>query len=644
MDRIAMRETALAAHSRPAAMVCAVIAMGFFSGASAQSTPQPVLQRGYDSGQSGANLSETILDVSNVTPTTFGAIFSVPVDDAIFAQPLYVPNVAIPNQGAHNVVYVATMSDTLYALDAENGNELWTVNLASLVDATPVAIASWALGGNKNIVGNLGILSTPVIDLSTNLMYVVSCTLESDAMTYRLWAINITNGSQPLGNGVLISASYRGVTFNARYQTQRVSLALSGDHVVFGFGALEAEAADQYSGWMMAYNKSTLAQSGVFATLTKGGLGGGVWQTGRAPAIDRTGVYMYVGNAYGSGYDGVNNFSESALRLEPANGMKLGDWFTPDNWSTLDGDDLDLSSSGPLLIAGTTQPLLAGGGKQGVFYLLDRSNLGKFSSTDAGVVQEFQMGEFRGGPVLWHRAAAQGGILLFNWSPNSYLQSFAFNGTQFATTPTTQSSATQIWPGGILTLSANGSRSNTGIIWANVATSGNANNDPPVPGALYAFNAENLSQQLWSSTTDASRDGFGNFGKFVPPLVANGRVYMATWSNQLVVYGLLSAYTVMPNTLAFGSQPIDTKSAPQTVTVTNTGTVPLLIKGINFSSTGPDYFSEKNNCGSSVAVGSGCVITIYFAPTATGTAQATLNVRTASGAATQSIALSGTGT
>jgi hypothetical protein len=208
----------------------------------AQSAVQPVLQRGYDAGVSGANLAETTLNTSNVTPSTFGLVFKLPVDDNVYAQPLYVPGVAMAGQGTHNVVYVATMSDTLYAFDADaGGSPLWAVNFASLVGATPVPIANFVFSGNRNIVGNLGILSTPVIDPSTHIMYLVACTLENSTMAYRLHAVDITSGTEPYGPGVLISGSYGGLPFNARNLTQRVSLALSGNQIVFGFGALGLE-------------------------------------------------------------------------------------------------------------------------------------------------------------------------------------------------------------------------------------------------------------------------------------------------------------------------------------------------------------------------------------------------------------------
>ena len=537
-----------------------------------------VLQRGYDAGLSGATLSETTLNTSNVGPGTFGLVFKLPVDDAIFAQPLYVPNVLI-NQTAHNVLYVATMSDTVYAFDADAGGApLWKLNLASLVGAAPVPIANFAFFGNRSIVGRLGILSTPVIDLPTNTMYVVACTLEatpsapSGTMVYRLHALDITTGARRAGSGVLISGSYGGATFDGRYQTQRVSLALSGNHVVFGFAAVELEYANGYAGWVMAYDKSTLTQSGVFATVTSGNRGGGVWQSGRPPVVDSSGfVYVFVGNAYGSGYDGVQNFSESALKLNPANGLKLVDWFTPGNWSQMDTLDSDLSSSGPLLIPGTS--LLAGGGKTGNLYVLSTANLGKYNALDSQVVQKLHISasEIRGGPVYWRRSTANGGPLLYNWGVSDRLKAFPFNGTMFAATPSAQGSVTnQIFPGGILTLSANGEAPGSGVVWATTAGSGDAENNPPVPGVLYAFNAGNVATELWNSTLNAARDGFGNFAKFVPPMVANGRVYVATWSDQVAVYGLTTAAT---DPAVTGISPSSGSSA---------GGTPVTLTGRNF--------------------------------------------------------------
>jgi hypothetical protein len=605
---------------------------------------QPVLQRGYDAGVTGATLTETTLNASNVSPAAFGLVFKLPVDDSVFAQPLYVPNVAVPNNGVHNVVYVATMSDSVYAFDADAGGApLWSINLATLVNATPVPIANFVFMGNQNIVGNLGVLSTPVIDATTNLMYVIACTLENNSMTYRLHALDITTGAEPNGPGVLISGGFRGSTFDARYQLQRMSLALSGNQVVFGFSALELEFAGGYVGWVMAYDKSTLQQSGVFATVTTGNRGGGVWQSGRPPVVDSSGyVYVFVGNAFGGGYDGVNDFSESALKLDPAHGLKLLDWFTPSAWSYMDTNDRDLSSSGPLLIPGTT--FIAGGGKTGDLYVLNTSNLGKFNANDSQIVQKetITAKEFRGGPVYWQRSAANGGSLLYNWGVLDWIKAYPFTGTQFAASPSAQGSAVQLTPGGILTLSANGELSGSGVLWATVATSGDAVDNPPVPGELVALNAENVSQELWNSEMNPSRDEFGNFAKFVPPLVANGKVYVATWSNQVVVYGLLATYTVAPTSLAFGSETANVASPPMSVTVTNTGTANLPITNITLSGTDSSQFSQTNTCGNSVTLGSQCTISVVFNPGSAAAKSAMLSVN-GGGAGTQTVALTGIG-
>jgi len=539
--------------------IAALMALGLLHAPSGHAQP-PVLQRGYDAHVSGATLNETSLTTSNVTPASFGLVFKLPVNDVIFAQPLYVPNVLIKGT-SHNVVYVATMSDTLYAFDADiGGAALWVTNLATFENALPVPMAQFAYSGNRSVGGNLGILSTPVIDLSTNTLYAVAATLESNSIVYRLHAIDITTGVPRTGSGVVIAGSYGSLTFGSRSLWQRPSLVLSGNHIVFGFGSLEAEStANPYVGWVMAYDKTSLAQTGIYATVTTGNGGGGVWQSGRPPAVDASGfVYVFTGNAYGGGYDGVGDFSETVLKLDPANGLKRVDWFTPSNWANMDVGDLDLSSSGPLLVPGTN--LLIAGGKTGVMYVLNTANLGHYTSTDTGALQKISAAPLRGGPVYWQRSSAGGGALLYEWGAHDAVKAFPFNGTTFATTPSAQGTVTnQNPPGGILTLSANGETAGSGVLWATVAVSGDSFDNPPVPGELYAFDASNVANELWNSSMNAARDSFGNLAKYVPPLVANGKVYVATWSNQVAVYGLTATTVtgVLPNNgLVNGGTPV----------------------------------------------------------------------------------------
>ena len=509
---------------------------------SAPATATPVYQRGYDAGLSGANLTETALTTANVAVTTFGLKFRLAVDDNVFAQPLYVPNVPVSGQGTHNVVYVATMNDSVYAFDADSGTQLWSVNLAARVNAVPVPIANYAFSGNRNFTGNLGIASTPVIDPATMQMYVVAATQESGTIVYRLHALDITSGAEVItqGSGTVIGGTYGGSSFEARYQTQRVSLVVVGNNVVFGFAAVELEYAGGYVGWIMSYDKSTLAQTGVFATVTTGNRGGGVWQSGRPPAVDAAGyVYVSTGNAYGGGYNGTSDFSESVLKLDPSHALALVDWFAPANWNYLDTNDLDMSSSGPMLIPATST--LAVGGKDGTLYLLNSANMGHSSSNNAGALQSLaaSAGEIRGGPVFWNRSSSAGGPLLFNWGAQDSLKTFSFTSGRLGVSPAASGGGAANWPGGELTLSANGSTPGTGIVWANVATSGDPENNPPAPGELRAFSASNVSLELWNSGMNASRDGSGNYAKFVPPLVTDGKVFLATFSKQVLVYGLL---------------------------------------------------------------------------------------------------------
>jgi len=607
--------------------------------------PQPVLQRGYDANVSGATLTETTLNTSNVGPNTFGLVFNLVVDDRIYAQPLYVPNVAVPNQGTHNIVYVATMSDTVYAFDADKGGKpLWSVNLAALLDTTAVSWTEFSIPPLKN-PGNLGILSTPVIDPSTNVMYVVACDLEGGTMAYRLHALDITTGEEPYGPGVLVAGNYGGITFNARYLDQRVSLVLADNQVVFGFASLGAEYPKQYSGWVFAYNKTTLQQSGAFVTVTTGNTGGGVWQSGRPPAVDSSGyVYVftgngYVGNGFNGGYDGVYDFSESVLKLEPSQSLALVDWFTPSNWSYLDSKDLDLGSAGPLLIPGTN--LLAGSGKTGILYVLNTANLGKYTANDSGALQEVSIsaGEVDAGPVMWNRPVANGGPVLYNWGASDVARAYPFSGSTFAANPSSMSTNSASWPGGVLALSANAGQSGSGVLWATTQ----AASTPTM--ILHAFDAANLAHELWNNTMVPTRDDFGDFSRFAPPLIANGKVYVPTLSSRVAVYGLGVApptFTVSPTSLAFGNVDTGAASAAQPVLVTNTSGAALPIASITLTGASANQFSQTNTCGTSIPIGSSCTISVVFTPAAAGGQTATLNIKGGS-SVVKTTALTGTG-
>ncbi len=525
---------------KPAAFIG--LAILFFHSAEAQVS---VLQRGYNPGVTGANLNETILTPGNVSSSTFGRIFSLPVDGAIYAQPLYVPNLTI-NGGTHNVVFVATMKNIVYAFDADTqGAPLWELNVSNTIaGSTPVPITDYVGTNSSNMAGAMGIESTPVINSSTNTIYFVTNTLENGNIVFRLHAADITTGAEKFGGPVVISGTYtfngNTITFNPAVQNQRVSLTLANGQVIVIFTSHEDSGV--YYGWVMSYNASTLALSAVFNPAPSN-YAAGIWQSGRPPVVDSSGyVYLFTGNGTSVSSqptaDGVNNFAESVLKLNPTT-LKVIDYFTPSNYQYLDQNDFDLSSSGPSLIPGGN--VLIGGGKLGNLYLLNTQNLGKMQTNDAGALQNASVssGEIRGGVVVWARSTSGGGPLIFNWGASDSLKAFSYNPqtSQINTTPvSTFSGNPLLYPGGMLALSANGD--NNGIVWAAINSQGDADHRVP-PGELRALNAANLSQELWNSTMVPARDDFGLWVKYAPPLIVNGKVYMVTQSNQLAVYGLL---------------------------------------------------------------------------------------------------------
>jgi len=263
---------------------------------------------------------------------------------------------------------------------------------------------------------------------------------------------------------------------------------------------------------------------------------------GRAPVVDDSGfIYVFTGNSFGpNASNGSTNFSESVLKLNGS--LQVVDWFTPSNWQGLDAADADLASSGPMLIPSTN--LLAGGGKEGILYILNTNSLGHLVSGDTQVVQKQRIvpqEHIMSGPVFWPRTAAAGGSLIFNSGESDVVKAWGFNGTTITTTPVASApDFNQGHPGGMTVLSANGQSNTSGIVWDYVrAPAAQTPGHEPMPGILRAYNASNVSSRLWTSKDNLDRDDLGLFGKFCVPTVVNGKVYIGTNSNQLVVYGLL---------------------------------------------------------------------------------------------------------
>ena len=519
-----------------------------------------VFTRSNDNARTGENPLETTLTPANVNATNFGKLFTVHTDGQIYAQPLYVSNLVIAG-GTHNVVFVASMRNTVYAVDGDSGTVLWSQNFGPPI--VPQEVET-----DQNIVWStgLGILSTPVIDPATNYMYFVSGVEPTGTHNYgwNLNAIDITTGLPVHGSPVAIAATYQTadlpnpLVFNAKIHNPRPGLAMANGNVYITFASHEDQQA--YHGWVMAYSTSTLAQTGVYSDTTSG-YQGGIWSAGQAPTIDADGnIYISTGNgSFGTTPNNLVQTGNSFIKLSPT--LQLLDYFTPYNSANLNSGDQDLGASGLLLIPNTNY--LLGGGKQGVLYLADKGNLGKFNTSSDQVRQEFQAvygngtSHIHGGAVYYN--GDTNGPSVYVWGENDKLRAFAFNPTTglLNTTPFAMSTMTApatnnngAMPGGFLAVSAN--NDDQGIIWASTPYNADAVHQS-VEGVLYAFDAANLNL-LWTDKTNGARDDVGNFAKYVPPVVANGKMYIPNFgtanttdgSGNLLCYGLLNANVALP--------------------------------------------------------------------------------------------------
>src|SRR6266516_1304554 len=520
-----------------------------------------------DNSRTGANLQEEVLNVQNVKSQQFGMMFKRPVDGQIYAQPLYVPNMNIPGEGIHNVVYVATMHNSVYAFDADDpaaSTPLWH---KSLGPSAPLPDSNIGPSTYQDISTEVGILSTPVISLEQNAIYIVAFTKTSTSTGpqyfYKLHALDLTNGAEKFNGPVQIQASVKGsgagsvngmVTFTANRQTQRAALLLTNNIVYIAFASFGDK--DPYHGWVFGYDAVTLQPvHDPYNTTTNGGRGG-IWQAGQGPAADDSNnLYFFTGNGdfNGNQQNPPTTLGDSSIKLRPD--LTLADWFTPKNNAALNRADYDLGSSGPLLLPGTN--LLVGGGKGGKFYWRDRKQLGHIGQS----VQDFygsppddpnntypgdhpKSHHIHGGPVYWN---GPNGAWAYVWPENEFLKAFKLANGDFLTNPVSKSSTIDPtgarggspgMPGGMLSISANGNTPGSGILWASHPFKEGANH-AVVEGIVRAYDASDLSRELWNSKQKPARDDIGNFAKFCPPTIANGKVYMASFSDYLAVYGLL---------------------------------------------------------------------------------------------------------
>lgn len=484
-----------------------------------------------DNDRTNANLQEVRLAPATVTPDTFGKLGAFPVDGQVYSQPLYVSGLSIPGRGALNVLFVSTMHNSVYAFNADSMSPivpLWHVNLG------PSLLSSQLIHFN-DITVELGILGTPVIDLQRSVLYVVSETVRQGSPVFYIHALDLASGQERMNGPVAITAAVPGtgsgalangtVRFDPWQHLQRPALLLANDAVYVAFGSHGDQSP--WHGWLMSYDASNLArQIGVFIS-TPSGDGGAIWQSGRGPAADERGnVYLAIGNG---DYDGVENFSQSFLKITGAAPTRAGS-FTPSDWKSMSDNDADLSA-GPALIPGTHT--MIGADKNGNLYVLNGDAMeqgGNENSNSAQYIFDVSRGSIFN-VAVWSRP---GNPYIYLQGSKEPVQCYQLVGG-FNPSPVSATSDTTTFSRIGMTLSANGGRDDTGILWQ---TTGNYN-DPSAPGALHAFDASNLAIELWNSDMNAARDRMGSVAKFVGPTVANGKVYVPTFSNTVVVYGLL---------------------------------------------------------------------------------------------------------
>ena len=525
-----------------------------------------VLTYHYDNARSGANTNEVLLTPSQVNTNNFGRIIKYVTDGYIYTQPLYVPGVNIPGLGVRNAVYVASEHDTVYAFDADssagaNGGLLWKTNLGiSALSANGEFGARYCGTCFPDIVPEVGITGTPVIDPATGTLYVNVATREISGTTnyiHRLHALNITNGTERSYSPVVVSGSVPGtgtdsvggvMTFNGKQANQRAALTLAGGILYVAYAGYAD--TDPYHGWLFGYNATNLAQVSIYNTTpnaTTGAFGshaaeGGIWQGGHGLVVDaNTNLFFITGNGSFSQNTNGGDYSDTVMKMATTNGLTVADYFTPYNQAALATADTDLGSVGAVLLPdsvgnGTHPHLLAAGGKSGTIYLLDRDNMGGFNAANNNQIVQSVIGATAtiwSSPAYWNN-------LLFYQPASSTMKAFTITNGVISTTPVAATSSFGTYNGGPV-VSANGM--NNGIVWVINGVGGGATE------VLYAYNATNISQTLYSSSQLLARDNPGNGIKMITPTVANGKVYVGA-QYALNIYGFntfLATPTISPN-------------------------------------------------------------------------------------------------
>jgi hypothetical protein len=496
----------------------------------------------YDNLRTGQNVNETVLTPANVNQTKFGKIGSFAVDGHVDAQPLYLANLAIPNNGTKNVLYVVTEHDSVYAFDADSVNGgtstiLWQKSVLASGETSSDD------RGCGQVTPEIGITSTPVIDRTRNAIYLIAVSKTSGGnYIHRIHALNLTTGAELFGGPTTITATYPGtganssngnVVFDPAQYNERPGLLEVGGTIYTTWGS-HCDGGP-YTSWVMAYSADTLAQTNVL-NMVPNGNEGGIWMAGTAPAADAAGnIYFIIGNGdFGTtldsnGFPANKNCGNCFAKISSSAPLTLLDYFTPLNTVSESNADTDFGSGGPLLLPdvvdsnGTTRHLAVGSGKDSIIYVVDRDNMGKFNASQDNIYQQIS-GQISGG--VWSKPGYFNGTVYYG-SVGDSIKAFPISGGKLAASPSSHSTHTFGYPGATPAISANGS--SNGIVW--VVENGGT-------GVLHAYDATNLATELYNSNQAAnSRDQFSG-NKFITPMIVNGKVYVGT-QNSVAAFGLL---------------------------------------------------------------------------------------------------------
>jgi outer membrane protein assembly factor BamB len=494
-----------------------------------------------DIARTGQNPNETILTTDNVKSSSFGKLFTFPVDGVIDAEPLYLSDVTIPGKGKHNVVYTVTENDSVYAFDADAGSLLWQVSVLGRSESPAND------RGCGQISPQIGITSTPVIDRASGpngTIYVVAMSRASANFVQRIHALDMTTGREEFGGPAVVKAKYPGtgdnshdgyVIFVAGQYAERQGLLLL-NHVIYTAWTSHCDIRP-YTGWLIGFDESTLARTSVL-NLTPNGNEGSIWQSGAGIASDGSNLFFLDANGTfdttlnSKGFPNKGDYGNAFLKVSTTNNnLLVADYFNMFDTVSESNNDEDLGSGGAIVLPpmndakGKTRHLAIGAGKDQNIYLVNRDNMGKFNRNNDNAIYQEVDGVLGGGE--WGTSAYFNGNVYFGPQGNSLLQ-FQFSHARLSTSPLSKSAASFTYPGTTPSVSSNGP--SNGIVWA-IQHSGP--ND-----VLRAYDATNLANELYNSNQARQRDNFGTASHFGTPMIANGKVYVGT-VNGVAVFGLL---------------------------------------------------------------------------------------------------------